>query len=58
MENFREKEYYKQKIIELVEKIHNQEKGELLYRIISVAEVLPSCECRRILDYLSGLYLS
>ncbi|MCI8378645.1 MAG: hypothetical protein HFH72_09025 [Lachnospiraceae bacterium] len=58
MENLREKEYYKQKITGLVEKIENPQKGELLYRIISIAEVLPVCECQRILDYLSELYLS
>lgn len=58
MENLREKEYYKQKITELVEKIENPKKGELLYRIVSIVEVLPVCECQRILDYLSELYLS
>lgn len=53
-----EKNNYKKKIIEIVEKIENPQKGELLYRIISIAEVLPVCECQRILDYLSELYLS
>lgn len=57
-DNFREKDYYKDKIIELVEKIENPQKGELLYRIVSIVEVLPACECQRILDYLSELYLS
>jgi len=58
VDNFKEKELYKREIIELVEKINNQEKGELLYRIISIVEVLPTCECQRVLDYLSELYLS
>lgn len=57
-ENLREKEFYKDKIVELVEKIENPQKGELLYRIVSIIEVLPACECQRILDYLSELYLS
>lgn len=57
-ENIREKNYYKDRIIELVEKIENPQKGELLYRIVSIAEVLPTFECQRILDYLSELYLS
>ena len=58
MKNIEEKNETKNKITELVEKINNQEKGELLYRIISIVEVLPACECQRIIDYLSGLYLS
>lgn len=58
MENLRGKQYYKKKITELVEKIENPKKGELLYRIVSIVEVLPVCECQRILDYLSELYLS
>ena len=58
IENLREKKYYKDKIIELVEKIENPQKGELLYRIVSIIEVLPTCECQRILDYLSELYFS
>ena len=57
-ENLREKNYYKGKIIELVEKIKDPQKGELLYRIVSIIEILPVCECQRILDYLSELYLS
>lgn len=55
---FREKEYYKEKIIEMAGKIENPQKGELLYRMISILEVLPVCECQRISDYLSELYLS
>lgn len=54
----KEKEEYKKKITELVEKIENPQKGELLYRIVSIIEILPVCECQRILDYLSELYLS
>lgn len=54
----REKEYYKEKIVEMVRKIENPQKGELLYRIISILEVLSVCECQRISDYLSELYLS
>lgn len=57
-ENLREKNYYKDRITELVEKIENPQKGELLYRIVSIIEILPVCECQRILDYLSELYLS
>lgn len=53
-----EKDEYKKQIIELVEKIENPQKGELLYRIVSITEVLPVCECQRIFDYLSELYLS
>lgn len=58
MKRFKEKDYYKDEITELVEKIENPKKGELLYRIVSITEVLPVCECQRILDYLSELYLS
>lgn len=54
----KEKEYYKKKIIEMVDKIENPQKGELLHRIVSIVEVLPICECQRLLDYLSELYLS
>lgn len=57
-EMFSEKEYYRQKIIEMVEKINNIEKGELLYKIISIVEILPVSECQRVFDYLSELYLS
>ena len=55
---FSEKEYYRQKIIEMVGKINNIEKGELLYKIISIVEILPVSECQRVFDYLSELYLS
>lgn len=58
MEKFTEKEYYRQKIIEMVEKINNVEKGELLYKIISIIEILPVSECQRVFNYLSELYLS
>lgn len=58
MKNLKKVNFYKRKITELVEKIENPKKGELLHRIISIAEVLPACECQRILDYLSELYLS
>lgn len=58
MERFTEKEYYRQKIIEIVEKINNVEKGELLYKIISIIEILPVSECQRVFNYLSELYLS
>ena len=53
-----ENNYYREKITELVEKIENPQKGELLYRIVSIIEIIPACECQRILDYLSELYLS
>lgn len=49
---------YKKEIIEMIEEIENTQKRELLYRIISIIEVLPSCECQRILIYLTELYLS
>lgn len=58
MEKLREKECCRNKIIKIIEKIDNPKKGELLYRIVSIVEVLPTCECQRILDYLSELYLS
>lgn len=54
----KEKRYRQKKNIEMVKKIENPQKGELLYRIVSIVEVLPPCECQRILDYLSELYLS
>lgn len=55
----RTKKYYMKKIIETVNKINNQEKkGELLYKIIIIMEVLPEYEYQRILDYLSELYFS
>lgn len=57
-DNLREKNYYRDKTVELVKKIKNPQKGELLYRIISTIEILPVGECQRILDYLSELYLS
>lgn len=56
--NLKEKAYYREKIIEMVWEIENPQKGELLYRMISILEVLPVCECQRISDYLSELYLS
>ena len=49
---------YRREIIKMVEEIENSQKGELLYRIASIVEVLPVFECQRICDYLSGLYLS
>lgn len=54
----KKEEYYRQKVIETLDKIENPKKGELLYRIVSITEILPVCECQRILDYLSELYLS
>lgn len=56
--NLKEKEYYKKKTIEMIKKIENSQKGELLYRIISILEALPAWECQRISDYLSELFLS
>lgn len=58
MKEHNKQEYHRDKIIELVEKIENPQKGELLYRVVSIIEILPVCECQRILDYLSELYLS
>ena len=58
MEYLKEIEVYKEKIIEMLRKNKNTKKEELLYKIVSIVEVLPDCECQRILDYLSELYLS
>lgn len=54
----REKEFYKDKVVEIIEKMIDNGKGELLYNIVSILEILPPCECQRIKDYLFGLYLS
>lgn len=48
---------YKELIAEMVEKMSN-EKGELLYNIVLILEVLPMSECQRVYDYLSELYFS
>ncbi len=53
-----DKEEYRKRIIEMVGKIGNLKKGELIYKIIAIIEVLPICECQRTLDYLSELYFS
>ena len=34
------------------------QKEEILHKISSIVEILPICECQRVLDYLSELYLS
>lgn len=52
------KEYYREKIVEMVDGIKEQKKRELLCKIMSIIEVLPICECQRVFDYLSELYLS
>ena len=52
------KENLKQSIIEIANNIKDVEKGELLYRILSLAEILPISECQWTWDYLSELYLS
>lgn len=36
----------------------NITKGELLTHIVEILEVLPQCECQRIYDYVSELFLS
>lgn len=36
-ENFKEKDYYKEKIIEMVEKINNQSDLEMLYGVAKAA---------------------
>lgn len=51
------KEELKREIVELVDQCDN-EKGELLYDIVSMLEVLPVKECQRTYDYLSELYFS
>ncbi len=57
-EKFEKKKPFHDKIIEMAQKIENKEKGEFLYKIMSIIEILPNCECQRTLDYLSELYLS
>lgn len=57
-EKFREKEVYREKIVEIANKISDSEKGELLYRILKILEVLPVGECQRVYSYLSELYFS
>lgn len=49
---------YKKMIIEMIEHSKNNGKGEYLYRIFSILDILPTCECQRIYDYLSELYFS
>lgn len=49
---------YKQKNIEIAGKMSDNGKGEFLYNIILILEILPPYECQRIEDYLSELYLS
>lgn len=48
----------KKKIMKIAEGINDKKRGELLYGIIAIAEILPIGECQRILDYLEELYLS
>lgn len=55
MEYLKEYEFYTEKIFEI---LRNTKKGELLYKIVSIIEVLPDYECQRILDYLVELYFS
>ena len=52
------KENLKQSIIEIANNIKDVEKGELLYKILLLVEILPMSECRWTWDYLSDLYLS
>lgn len=47
---------YKKMIIEMVDKHNDLKKEEFLYEIISMIEILPVEECKRINDYLSELY--
>lgn len=53
-----EKEVYRDKIVEIANKISDSEKGELLYRILKILEVLPVGECQRMYSYLLELYFS
>ncbi len=57
-ENVDRKKIYYREIMEMLENNDNQEKRELLYRILSIIKILPTYECQRILDYLSELYFS
>lgn len=52
------KEMLKRSIIEIANNIKDAEKGELLYKILSLTEILPISECQWTWDYLSDLYLS
>ena len=52
-----EKEFYREEIIQILDEIGTK-RGEILYRITSIIEILPICECKRVLDYLSELYFS
>lgn len=52
-----ENNQFRDKIIESLNNIENG-KGELLYKILMILEILPQNECQRVLDYLSELYLS
>lgn len=52
------KETLKKSIVEIANNIKDIEKGELLYKILSLAEILPTNECRWLWDYLSDIYLS
>lgn len=52
-----EEEYYREKIIKIIKGL-NGKKGELLYRIMVILEILPRIEYERIYDFLSELYFS
>lgn len=51
-------EFHKRTIIGTMETDSKTKKRELLHRTMSILEILPVCECQRICDYLSELYLS
>lgn len=51
-------QYYKEEIRRIVDEINDIKKGEHLYKIIYILEVLPVSDCQRIHDYLMKLYFS
>lgn len=52
-----EEEHYIEKVIEMVKGL-SEKKGELLYNIMTILEILPRIEYERIYDFLSELYFS
>lgn len=52
------REFHEKNIIDTLETDSKTKKGEFLHRAMSILEILPVCECQRVYDYLSELYLS
>lgn len=53
----KEKEDYKKKTLETIEKISDS-KMKLLYKIVCIIGILPVGECERTIGYLTELYFS